>query len=85
MHSMNHEMHTTFILSTHDPRVLPYIDRRVYLEDGLITRIERERGAPMKNPLVLASLIAATLFSGLTAQESEAADFSLMVCSQGAG
>lgn len=40
MHEMNHEMKTTFLLSTHDPRVLPYLDRRVYLEDGRITRIE---------------------------------------------
>jgi len=40
MHEMNHEMKTTFFLSTHDPRVLPYLDRRVYLEDGRITRIE---------------------------------------------
>jgi putative ABC transport system ATP-binding protein len=40
MHGMNHEMHTTFLLSTHDPRVLPYLDRRVYLEDGLIVKTE---------------------------------------------
>ena len=40
MHEMNHEMKTTFLLSTHDPRVLPYLDRRIYLEDGRITRIE---------------------------------------------
>jgi putative ABC transport system ATP-binding protein len=44
MHEMNHEMRTTFILSTHDPRVLPYLDRRVYLEDGLITRTEEMEG-----------------------------------------
>jgi putative ABC transport system ATP-binding protein len=44
MHGMNHEMHTTFFLSTHDPRVLPYLDRRVYLEDGLITRTEVMEG-----------------------------------------
>ncbi|HPS44498.1 MAG TPA: ABC transporter ATP-binding protein, partial [Treponemataceae bacterium] len=30
MHEMNHELKTTFILSTHDPRVLPYLDRRMY-------------------------------------------------------
>ncbi|TAH51529.1 MAG: ABC transporter ATP-binding protein [Treponema sp.] len=40
MHGMNHEMKTTFLLSTHDPRVLPYLDRRMYLEDGLITKTE---------------------------------------------
>lgn len=44
MHEMNHELKTTFILSTHDPRVLPYLDRRIYLEDGRITRIEANEG-----------------------------------------
>ncbi len=44
MHEMNHEMRTTFILSTHDPRVLPYLDRRVYLEDGLIAKTEKVEG-----------------------------------------
>jgi putative ABC transport system ATP-binding protein len=44
MHGMNHEMKTTFLLSTHDPRVLPYLDRRVYLEDGLISRTEAMEG-----------------------------------------
>jgi putative ABC transport system ATP-binding protein len=44
MHEMNHELKTTFILSTHDPRVLPYLDRRIYLEDGRITRIEENEG-----------------------------------------
>ncbi|HUX40079.1 MAG TPA: ABC transporter ATP-binding protein [Rectinemataceae bacterium] len=40
MHEMNHEIQTTFFLATHDPRVLPFLDRRVYLEDGRITRNE---------------------------------------------
>ena len=40
MHEMNHEIKTTFFLATHDPRVLPFLDRRVYLEDGRITRNE---------------------------------------------
>jgi putative ABC transport system ATP-binding protein len=44
MHNMNHELKTTFLLSTHDPRVLPYLDRRVYLEDGRITRVEEMEG-----------------------------------------
>ncbi len=44
MHEMNHEMKTTFLLSTHDPRVLPYLDRRMYLEDGRITRTEAMEG-----------------------------------------
>jgi putative ABC transport system ATP-binding protein len=40
MHEMNHEIHTTFLLSTHDPRVLPFLDKRVFLEDGLVTKVE---------------------------------------------
>lgn len=44
MHRMNHELQTTFLLSTHDPRVLPYLDRRLYLEDGRITRAEAMEG-----------------------------------------
>lgn len=44
MHSMNHELHTTFLLSTHDPRVLPYLDRRIYLEDGIVTKTEVMEG-----------------------------------------
>lgn len=44
IHEMNHELKTTFLLSTHDPRVLPYLDRRISLEDGLITRTETLEG-----------------------------------------
>ncbi len=44
MHEMNHEMKTTFLLSTHDPRVLPYLDRRMYLEDGRVTSTEVMEG-----------------------------------------
>ena len=40
MHAMNGELKTTFVLATHDPRILPYLDRRVQLEDGRVTRIE---------------------------------------------
>jgi len=40
MHSMNDELKTTFVLATHDPRILPYLDRRVQLEDGRVTMIE---------------------------------------------
>jgi putative ABC transport system ATP-binding protein len=45
MHSMNEELKTTFVLATHDPRVLPYLDRRVLIEDGLVTRIETMNGS----------------------------------------
>jgi putative ABC transport system ATP-binding protein len=38
--SMNEELKTTFVLATHDLRVLPYLDRRILLEDGRVTRIE---------------------------------------------
>jgi len=44
MHEMNHELRTTFLLSTHDPRVLPFLDRRVYLEDGRVSRVEAMEG-----------------------------------------
>ncbi|MDP3179574.1 MAG: ATP-binding cassette domain-containing protein, partial [Spirochaetaceae bacterium] len=40
MHAMNDEIRTTFVLATHDPRVLPYLDRRVHVEDGRVSRIE---------------------------------------------
>jgi len=44
MHTINHELASTFLLATHDPRVLPWLDRRVYLEDGRITRVEELAG-----------------------------------------
>jgi putative ABC transport system ATP-binding protein len=40
VHSMNAELRTTFVLATHDPRVLPYLDRRVMIEDGRVTGVE---------------------------------------------
>lgn len=40
MRAMNDELKTTFVLATHDPRVLPYLDRRVHIEDGRVTHIE---------------------------------------------
>jgi putative ABC transport system ATP-binding protein len=46
MHGINHELSSTFLLATHDPRVLPWLDRRVYLEDGRISRIEEMSGRP---------------------------------------
>jgi ABC-type antimicrobial peptide transport system, ATPase component len=40
MRTMNQEIKTTFVLATHDPRVLPFLDRRVHVEDGRVARIE---------------------------------------------
>ncbi|MBN1823380.1 MAG: ABC transporter ATP-binding protein [Endomicrobiales bacterium] len=40
MKHMNESLHTTFIISTHDPRLLDYIDKKVFLEDGRISRTE---------------------------------------------
>jgi len=44
MHSMNEDLRTTFILATHDPRVLPFLDARVFLEDGVVSRVEGQNG-----------------------------------------
>ena len=40
MRRMNAELQTTFILATHDPRVLRFLDARVYLEDGVVSRVQ---------------------------------------------
>lgn len=42
MHAMNEDLKTTFILATHDPRVLPFLDARVFLEDGVVSRVESQ-------------------------------------------
>ncbi len=42
MHTMNEKLKTTFILATHDPRVLPFLDARVFLEDGVVSRVESQ-------------------------------------------
>jgi energy-coupling factor transporter ATP-binding protein EcfA2 len=39
MRKINRDHGTTFVFSTHDPRVLEIADRRVDLEDGVITRL----------------------------------------------
>ncbi len=44
MHAMNEDLKTTFILATHDPRVLPFLDARVFLEDGVVSRVESQNG-----------------------------------------
>jgi putative ABC transport system ATP-binding protein len=40
MKKMNETLKTTFIISTHDPRLLDYINKKVFLEDGIISKIE---------------------------------------------
>jgi putative ABC transport system ATP-binding protein len=44
MRKINRVYGTTFIFSTHDPRVLEIADRRVDLEDGVITRLGVRNG-----------------------------------------
>ncbi len=40
MKSLNKEFKTTILVATHDPRVLEYMDKKIYLEDGKIVREE---------------------------------------------
>lgn len=40
MKHMNETFQTTFVISTHDPRLLSYLDRKVFLEDGKISKME---------------------------------------------
>jgi len=37
MRDLNREFHTSFVFSTHDERLLASVDRKVHLQDGLIT------------------------------------------------
>ena len=45
MVKMNKELGTTFIFSTHDPRVMEYAARLVEIRDGLISSDRRRDGA----------------------------------------
>jgi putative ABC transport system ATP-binding protein len=61
MRSINRQHGTTFIFSTHDPRVLRVADRRVDLEDGMIARLGVRSGenwtyASVKEPAAAGSL-----------------------------
>jgi putative ABC transport system ATP-binding protein len=40
MEKLNRELHTTFIFATHDEKVIGYIRRKIYLEDGKVARDE---------------------------------------------
>jgi putative ABC transport system ATP-binding protein len=43
MRQLNEERHTTFLFSTHDPKVMDFSRRLVQLQDGEIVRDERKR------------------------------------------
>ncbi len=40
MEKLNKELQTTFIFATHDEKVISYIRRKIYLEDGKVARDE---------------------------------------------
>ncbi len=46
MKRMRDQFGTTFVFSTHDPRVVEQVDELFHLEDGLITRHEMRTGGP---------------------------------------
>jgi putative ABC transport system ATP-binding protein len=41
MKNLNRELQTTFIFATHDEKVIQYLERKIYLFDGQVTRDER--------------------------------------------
>ena len=49
MKQLNKELHTTFLFSTHDEKVMGYLDRMVHLEDGKVNQDE------IVNPQAVAS------------------------------
>jgi putative ABC transport system ATP-binding protein len=40
MEKLNRELQTTFLFATHDEKVIGYIRRKIYLEDGKVARDE---------------------------------------------
>jgi putative ABC transport system ATP-binding protein len=40
MEKLNHDLQTTFIFATHDEKVISYVRRKIYLEDGKVVRDE---------------------------------------------
>ena len=40
MKNLNRELHTTFLFSTHDEKVMSYLDRMIHLEDGRVEKDE---------------------------------------------
>jgi putative ABC transport system ATP-binding protein len=41
MERLNKETGTTFFFATHDPRVLPFVHRKIVLRDGLVTENDK--------------------------------------------
>ena len=41
MKRLNQELKTTFIFSTHDEKVMQYLDRIIYLKDGMVEKDEQ--------------------------------------------
>lgn len=46
MRELNREQHTTFVFSTHDPRVMEHADRVLLLEDGRVVSEQRHGATP---------------------------------------
>ena len=40
MEQLNRDLHTTFIFATHDEKVINYLHRKIYLEDGIVVKDE---------------------------------------------
>ena len=40
MENLNSELNTTFIFATHDDKVIQYLHRKIYLEDGKVVKDE---------------------------------------------
>lgn len=40
MEKLNHELQTTFLFATHDEKVISYVRRKIYLEDGKVVKDE---------------------------------------------
>ena len=40
MEDLNAELKTTFIFATHDDKVIRYLHRKIYLEDGRVVKDE---------------------------------------------
>lgn len=50
LHDLAHEEHCAIVVVTHDPRMLPFGDRVVTLEDGLLTSDHRPAQQPEQKP-----------------------------------
>ena len=50
MQRLNRDLGTTFLFSTHDDKVIRYLERKIVLVDGRVERDERTGGTPMILP-----------------------------------